>query len=69
MSQLNDPTPEEDELDLSLKVAHIEMYKNKLRERERRKKVSREHQLICKWRIWIEKWGSIRGFPLWLFSF
>lgn len=46
VSQLNDPTPEEDELDLSLKVAHIEMYKNKLRERERRKKVSREHQLI-----------------------
>eukprot|EP00095_Tigriopus_kingsejongensis_P002498 maker-scaffold64_size435223-snap-gene-2.30 protein:Tk02498 transcript:maker-scaffold64_size435223-snap-gene-2.30-mRNA-1 annotation:"low quality protein: transcriptional adapter 2-beta" len=49
VSQLQDgidPNPEEDDMDLALKVAHIDMYKSKLRERERRKRVSREHQLI-----------------------
>ena len=38
--------PDEDEIDHSLKMAHVDMYKFKLRERERRKRVAREHQLV-----------------------
>lgn len=41
-------TKEDDELDSALKMAHLDMYKTKLRERERRKRVSRDHQLISK---------------------
>jgi len=37
---------EDDNVDLELKVAHIDMYKMKLRERERRRRVAREHQLV-----------------------
>ncbi len=50
MAQLPGGTPgiEEDELDMALKAAHVDMYKVKLRERERRRKVAREHQLISK---------------------
>ena len=40
------PLDEDDSLDQELKLAHIEMYKIKLRERERRRRVTREHQLI-----------------------
>lgn len=40
--------PDEDEVDHCLKVAHVDMYKFKLRERERRKRVARDHQLVCK---------------------
>lgn len=36
----------DDTVDQELKLAHVEMYKNKLRERERRHRVSREHQLV-----------------------
>ena len=39
---------EDEDIDLALKVAHVDMYKFKLRERERRKRVAREHQLISK---------------------
>ena len=38
--------PDEDEMDHGLKMAHVDMYKFKLRERERRKRVAREHQLV-----------------------
>ena len=37
---------EDDELVKNLNVVHVEMYKAKLRERERRKRVSRDHNLI-----------------------
>ena len=37
---------DDDSVDQELKLAHIEMYKMKLRERERRRRVAREHQLI-----------------------
>ena len=37
---------EDDELIKSLNSAHVEMYRSKLRERERRKKVARDHSLI-----------------------
>ena len=40
--------PDEDEMDHGLKMAHVDMYKFKLRERERRKRVAREHQLVSK---------------------
>ena len=40
--------PDEEDIDQCLKIAHVDMYKFKLRERERRKKVAREHQLISK---------------------
>jgi len=43
-----DSTKEEEELDTALKMAHIEMYDAKLRERERRKRVARDHMLISK---------------------
>jgi hypothetical protein len=39
-------TKEDEELDSALKMAHLDMYKTKLRERERRKRVARDHQLI-----------------------
>ena len=39
-------TPEGDNLDNELKVAQVEMYKSRLRQRERRKKVVRDHTLI-----------------------
>ena len=39
---------EEEELDTALKMAHIEMYDAKLRERERRKRVARDHMLISR---------------------
>ena len=39
-------SPEEDEVDIALKIAHVDMYKYKLRERERRKRVARDHGLI-----------------------
>ena len=39
-------TKEDEELDAALKMAHIEMYKSKLRDRERRKRVARDYQLI-----------------------
>ena len=56
VSQLDDDYPtsnsailtEDDELVKTLNVVHVDMYKAKLRERERRKKVSRDHSLICK---------------------
>ena len=35
-------------MDHGLKMAHVDMYKFKLRERERRKRVAREHQLVSK---------------------
>ena len=40
----------QDEMDHGLKMAHVDMYKFKLRERERRKRVAREHQLVSKYR-------------------
>ena len=54
VSQLDDDYPtssssnitEDDELVKALNVVHVEMYKSKLRERERRKRVSRDHSLI-----------------------
>merc|ERR1712141_156615 len=54
VSQLDDDYPtsnsailtEDDELVKTLNVVHVDMYKAKLRERERRKKVSRDHSLI-----------------------
>ena len=39
-------TKEDEDLDSALKMAHLDMYKTKLRERERRKRVARDHQLI-----------------------
>ena len=44
-----------------LKLVHIEMYKMKLRERERRRRVAREHQvnIYYIWKIWlISNWGN-----------
>ncbi len=41
--------PDEDDVDEALKVAHVEMYKAKLRDRERRKRVAREHQLVAQY--------------------
>ena len=38
--------PEEEELESNLKLAHVEMYQKKLKERERRKKVSNELSLV-----------------------
>ena len=39
------PVDEDDSLEQDLKVAHVEMYKLKLRERERRRRVAREHMV------------------------
>ena len=44
----NIPYDHQDEMDHGLKMAHVDMYKFKLRERERRKRVAREHQLVGK---------------------
>lgn len=54
VSQLEDDYPassnismsEDDQLIKALNVAHVELYRSKLRERERRKKVARDHSLI-----------------------
>jgi len=54
VSQLEDDYPsssgailtEDDELAKALNIAHVDLYRSKLRERERRKRVSREHHLI-----------------------
>ena len=40
---------EDDELIKALNATHVEMYRSKLRERERRKKVARDHSLIGKY--------------------
>ena len=37
---------EDEELEMSLKLAHVEMYQNKLKERERRKQVSKSLTLV-----------------------
>ena len=37
---------EDDEVETALKVCHIDMYKSKMRERERRKQVARDHGLV-----------------------
>ena len=39
---------EDEELIRALNVAHVDLYRSKLRERERRKQVSRDHNLISK---------------------
>ncbi|XP_063958027.1 transcriptional adapter 2-beta-like [Lytechinus pictus] len=39
-------TSEDDELDISLKLAHVDMYSKRLKERGRRKTISRENGLI-----------------------
>ena len=38
--------PEDEELEMNLKLAHVEMYQNKLKDRERRKKASKELFLV-----------------------
>ena len=38
--------PEDEELEMSLKLAHVEMYQNKLKERDRRKQVSKNLTLV-----------------------
>ena len=56
VSQLEDDIPtsqtshlsEDDELVKALNVAHVDLYRSKLRERERRKQVARDHNLISK---------------------
>lgn len=37
---------EDDDLDIALKLAHVDMYTNNLRERARRKRVVRDYQLV-----------------------
>ncbi|OXA38960.1 transcriptional adapter 2B isoform X1 [Folsomia candida] len=47
VSQLNF-TPEDDELEIGLKLALVDLYSARLRERARRKRVIRDYQLVCK---------------------
>ncbi|RZF40161.1 hypothetical protein LSTR_LSTR010113 [Laodelphax striatellus] len=47
ISSLKDSSMEDDELDTALKLAHVDMYTIKLRERARRKRVSRDYQLVA----------------------
>lgn len=37
---------EDEEIDIALKLAHVDMYSRRLRERLRRKKIAREHSLV-----------------------
>ena len=46
---------EDEQLESELKAVHVEMYKSKLRQRERRKRVVRNHSLISKLPIPIQK--------------
>ena len=39
---------DDDALEADLKAVHVEMYKSRLRQRERRKKVVRDHSLVSK---------------------
>nr|BAN21213.1 unkown protein [Riptortus pedestris] len=48
VSRLNTSTADEDELDVALKLVHVDMYMDRLRERSRIKKVVRDYQLISK---------------------
>jgi len=47
VSQLNVRTPEEDDLDIALKLVQADMYIQRLRERARRKRVCADYQLIA----------------------
>lgn len=46
MSNLFLNSAEDDDLDIALKLAHVDMYTNNLRERARRKRVVRDYQLV-----------------------
>ena len=50
---------EDDELVKNLNVVHVEMYKAKLRERERRKRVSRDHNLISEFDLTMNSTKSL----------
>ena len=51
-----------------LKLVHIEMYKMKLRERERRRRVAREHQvnIYYIWKIWLISNLIPRTYDIWI---
>ncbi|CAH1399415.1 unnamed protein product [Nezara viridula] len=48
VSQLNVSSTDEDDLDIALKLVHVDMYMEKLRERARMKEVCRDYQLVSK---------------------
>ena len=62
VSQLEEDIPssqtshlsEDDELVKALNVAHVDLYRSKLRERERRKQVARDHNLISKFLLTVK---------------
>lgn len=51
---------EDDDLDIALKLAHVDMYTNNLRERARRKRVVRDYQLVSQFFSLSRKERSIK---------
>jgi len=46
---------DDDDIDLALKLAHVDMYTRRLRERARRKRVARDFQLVSQFFTAIKK--------------